>query len=311
MMSSTRLFRPLRLIAPLTLLAGTLAAQQAVNETRDPNQRQDADFAKAVRRSGRASRTTAVRSSTTCRCVNGIPTPKDVLGYYIGAPRQAHLLRRHSEVLPRAGQGDAAREGRDAPGKSDEGRELVVVWVSSDENIKNLQHNRDNLAKIADPRGLYRSADPRADRDDQAALPSDGRAAQRRDGPVGDADGARLSPGDRDVAAHHADPQQRHRLGHAGRRAGRPRSQRRLVLRTLDFRRRRYATTDTPAAAGARAALGGGRRRVADSCPTGASTSSTTTIATSTSRRCRCARSPIGTSPRIRRSCTICTKRSR
>jgi hypothetical protein len=27
------------------------------------------------------------------------------------------------------------------------------VWVSSPENIRNLQHNRDNLAKIADPRG--------------------------------------------------------------------------------------------------------------------------------------------------------------
>src|SRR6185437_14824732 len=39
-------------------------------------------------------------------------------------------------------------------GRSDEGRELVVVWVSSEENIRNLQHNRDNLAKLADPRGL-------------------------------------------------------------------------------------------------------------------------------------------------------------
>ena len=44
-------------------------------------------------------------------------------------------------------------------GKSDEDRELVVVWVSSDENIKNLQQNRDNLAKIADPRGLSPDAD--------------------------------------------------------------------------------------------------------------------------------------------------------
>ena len=39
-------------------------------------------------------------------------------------------------------------------GKSDEDRELAVVWVSSDANIKNLQVNRDNLARIADPRGL-------------------------------------------------------------------------------------------------------------------------------------------------------------
>src|SRR4029079_16783414 len=39
-------------------------------------------------------------------------------------------------------------------GRSDEDRELVVGWVASDENIRNLQSNRDNLAKIADPRGL-------------------------------------------------------------------------------------------------------------------------------------------------------------
>ena len=37
-------------------------------------------------------------------------------------------------------------------GKSDEDRELVVVWISSDENIKNLAKNRDNLGRIADPR---------------------------------------------------------------------------------------------------------------------------------------------------------------
>src|SRR5204863_4832111 len=40
------------------------------------------------------------------------------------------------------------------PMKSDEGRELVIAWISSEENLKNLQHNRDNLAKLADPRGL-------------------------------------------------------------------------------------------------------------------------------------------------------------
>ena len=64
-------------------------------------------------------------------------------------------------------------------GKSDEDRELVVVWISSDANIKNLQKNRDNLAKIADPRGLSEAECKPADRDDQAAVPPDGRAAQR------------------------------------------------------------------------------------------------------------------------------------
>src|SRR5436190_701874 len=35
-----------------------------------------------------------------------------------------------------------------------ETRALVVVWVSSDDNIRDLQRNRDNLAQLADPRGL-------------------------------------------------------------------------------------------------------------------------------------------------------------
>ena len=39
-------------------------------------------------------------------------------------------------------------------GKSDEGRELVVVWVTSEANMANLAKNRANLAKLADPRGM-------------------------------------------------------------------------------------------------------------------------------------------------------------
>src|SRR6185503_1151353 len=85
--------------------------------------------------------------------VSGIPTPKDVLGYYIGAPAKltyyADILK-YYRVLAKA----TPRVKIETIGKSDEDRELVVVWVSSEENIKNLQHNRDNLAKIADPRGM-------------------------------------------------------------------------------------------------------------------------------------------------------------
>ena len=64
-------------------------------------------------------------------------------------------------------------------------------------------------------------------------------------------------------------------------------------------------------AAAARRTRGTRRTRHAGRCRTGASTSTTTTTATSTCRRCRCARSSTGTSPRIRRSCTTCTRRSR
>ena len=63
---------------------------------------------------------------------------------------------------------------------------------------------------------------------------------------------------DRDVAAHQADPRQRHRLDHAGRRSRRPRSQRRLVLQGA---RRAGAPAPAPAAGGRRrrSAPAGGR----------------------------------------------------
>ena len=76
-----------------------------------------------------------------------------MLGYHIGAPAK---LTYYADILKyyRALAAATPRVKVETIGKSDEDRELVVVWVSSDENMKNLQQNRDNLAKIADPRGL-------------------------------------------------------------------------------------------------------------------------------------------------------------
>ena len=83
----------------------------------------------------------------------GIPTPKDVLGYHAGAPRK---LTYYADLLKyyRALAAATPRVKVETIGKSDEDRELVVVWVSSEQNIKNLQQNRDNLARLADPRGV-------------------------------------------------------------------------------------------------------------------------------------------------------------
>jgi len=39
-------------------------------------------------------------------------------------------------------------------GKTEEGRDIMVVYVSSEANIKNLETNRLNTRKLADPRGL-------------------------------------------------------------------------------------------------------------------------------------------------------------
>ena len=143
--------------------------------------------------------------------------------------KHAHLLCRHPQVLSRARKGDTAREDRGD--RQDRRRSRHGHGV----RLVGREH-QESCAKHREPAEARRSARTAAaanratDRDDQAPLPLDGRPPQRRNGPIRDADGARLSPRDRDVATHHADPQQRDRFSDARGRARRPRSQRRLVL---------------------------------------------------------------------------------
>jgi Zinc carboxypeptidase len=135
------------------LLAGiSMPAQQMVTETRDPAQTQDEDFAKAVKEWTTQPYFISPLVDHLPKVV-GVPSPKDVLGYHIGAPAK---LTYYADALKyyRALAAATPRVKVETIGTSDEDRELVVVWVSSDENITNLQKNRDNLAKIADPRGL-------------------------------------------------------------------------------------------------------------------------------------------------------------
>ena len=142
------------LLAVGAMLAAAISmpAQQMVTETRDPSQAQDEEFAKLV-----AEWTTEPYYISPLvdhlPKVKGIPSPKDVLGHHIGAPA---TLTYYADILKyyRALAAATPRVKVETIGKSDEDRELVVVWVSSDENMRNLQRNRDNLAKIADPRSL-------------------------------------------------------------------------------------------------------------------------------------------------------------
>src|SRR5687768_1715882 len=137
-------------VAAVLPLAG--AAQQSTLETRDRRQTQDEDFAKSYKEwTGDAIYGSPLVDHLPR--VPGIPMPKDVLGYHVGAPRK---LTYYDNILKyyRALAAATPRVKIETIGKSDEGRELVVVWVSSDENITNLQRNRDNLKRLADPRDL-------------------------------------------------------------------------------------------------------------------------------------------------------------
>ena len=137
------------------LLVATIAmpAQQMVTETRDPAQPQDEEFARLVKEWTTQPYYISPLVDHLPK-VNGVPTPRDVLGYHVGAPAK---LTYYADALRYYRALAAALPNRvkvETIGRSDEDRELVVVWVSSDDNIRNLQTNRDALAKIADPRGL-------------------------------------------------------------------------------------------------------------------------------------------------------------
>ena len=84
----------------------------------------------------------------------GVPTPKDVLGYHIGTEKKLTYVadqQRYFRALEKALPGRVRTE---VTGKTEEGRDIMVLYVSSEANIKNLEINRQNTKRIADPRGL-------------------------------------------------------------------------------------------------------------------------------------------------------------
>ena len=124
--------------APAVQVPSAGQATFDTRETRDPAQTQDEDFARVGQGVDDAAVLHRARWSITSRRCQGIPSPKDVLGHHIGAPA---TLTYYADILKyyRALAAATPRVKIETIGKSDEDRELVVVWVSSDENIKNLQ----------------------------------------------------------------------------------------------------------------------------------------------------------------------------
>src|SRR5947207_9813909 len=73
--------------------------------------------------------------------VAGVPSPKDVLGHHIGEPKK---LTYYADVLKyyRALADATPRVKVTSIGTTDEGRELAVVFIGSDESIQNLERYR-------------------------------------------------------------------------------------------------------------------------------------------------------------------------
>ncbi|MGB8472543.1 MAG: M14 family zinc carboxypeptidase [Candidatus Acidiferrum sp.] len=82
-----------------------------------------------------------------------VPTPEVVLGDVAGAPGilpYAEDVYKYMRLLEKA----SPRVKVFSIGKTEEGREMIAVAISSPENLKNLDENRARLAKLADPRTI-------------------------------------------------------------------------------------------------------------------------------------------------------------
>ncbi|HEU0184999.1 MAG TPA: M14 family zinc carboxypeptidase [Blastocatellia bacterium] len=83
--------------------------------------------------------------------VAGVPSPKEALGYHIGAPmkltRTAEIYKYYRELASRSPRVKVINIGQ-----TDEGRECLVVVVADEETVKNIDTYRGYLAQLGDPR---------------------------------------------------------------------------------------------------------------------------------------------------------------
>src|SRR5262245_25491073 len=145
--------RPSRLVAALFVLtlssSPAIVAQSTAKKAVTAN---DEDFAKRV--SEWTTRPDFISPLVDhLPKVAGIPSPKDVLGHHIGEPKK---LTYYADILKyyRALAAATPRVKVLPIGKSNENRELVIVFVGSDESIKNLEQYRRALGQLADPRTI-------------------------------------------------------------------------------------------------------------------------------------------------------------
>src|SRR6266853_1720096 len=154
----------LGIFSALFLMLAPSAATAADGETapaRDPKQAVDEPYTAKIQKY-----TTAPYFSSPLvnylPSSNTVPTPEAVLGDIAGAPGilpYAADVYKYMRMLEKA----SARVKVFSIGTTEEGREMIAVAVSSEENLKRLEENRARLAKLADPRTI-KLDDAEADR---------------------------------------------------------------------------------------------------------------------------------------------------
>jgi hypothetical protein len=149
---------PIAAFVCAAILAPTLWAQSTLTESAVGSHaaagagRDDPEFARLVRQW-----TTSPEFSSPLvdhlPLAPGIPTPKDVLGYHIGAPQKLtyteHIYDYYRQLAAKT-----PRVKVTAIGQTDEGRDILIVYVGSEDSVGTLETYRGYLAQLADPRGL-------------------------------------------------------------------------------------------------------------------------------------------------------------
>src|SRR2546430_5048021 len=83
-----------------------------------------------------------------------VPTPKVVLGDIAGAPGRLPYAEEVYAYMRRLEQAAPQRMKVYSIGKTEEGREMIAVAISSESNMAKLDENRARLAQLADPRTI-------------------------------------------------------------------------------------------------------------------------------------------------------------
>lgn len=138
--------RSLRLHLLLLLALLTTAIAQA------PKQTMDEDFARSIKEWTTKPEFLSPLVDHLPK-VAGIPSPKDVLGYHIGTPQKLTYTEGIYKYF-RALADKSNRVKVFVAGKTDEGRDLLVVAIANEDTIRNLEQYRGYLAQLADPRKI-------------------------------------------------------------------------------------------------------------------------------------------------------------
>src|SRR5712692_7268674 len=143
----------LGLVAAGAILQSPLAAQQAQPFVRDPKIAIDADYTQKIKEYTtepffNSPLTDYLPASKT------VPTPKAVLGDIAGAPGKLPYAEEVYEYMRLLEKAAPQRVKVYSIGKTEEGREMIAVAISSEANMAKLEENRARLTKLADPRTI-------------------------------------------------------------------------------------------------------------------------------------------------------------